>query len=82
MQIVKYYTTQTDLATALKFIVDEYLENNMTDDEMSTYINDLIDSNPDIFYKNDKVPTRIKAILGKKRLSLINNVLRQVRGWA
>ena len=80
MQILKFYTTQTDLATALKFVVDEYLSNNISEESMSTYVNDLIESNNDIYYKNGEIASKVRVVLGKKRISLINNVLRQVRG--
>ena len=85
MQILKYYTTQTDLANALKFIVDEYLNNNISEDKMAENIIDLINSNPDKYYKGkennpEEINSKVRIVLGKRRLSLINNVLRQVRG--
>ncbi len=79
MQILKYYTTQTDLANTLKLIIDEYLNNNISEEIMADHINDLIESNPDKYYKDGEIASKVSNVLGKKRLSLISNVLRQVK---
>lgn len=80
MNILKFHTNQTDLANTIKYVIDSYLNNEISNEEMIENVNELINLNTDKYYKADTkdIATRIKLILGIKRLSLIDKVLKQV----
>ena len=80
MDILKFHTSQTDLAKTIKLVVDSYLENKISSDVMIENISELINLNADKYYLNTakEVNPKVKSILGVKRLSLINNALKQV----
>lgn len=81
MNILKFHTTQTELAKTIKLVIDSYLENKISNDEMIENVNELINLNADKYYIKDtkEVTAKVRSILGIKRLSLINNVLKQVK---
>lgn len=83
MDILKFHTSQTDLAKTIKLVVDSYLENKISSDVMIENISELINLNADKYYLNTakEVNPKVKSILGVKRLSLINNALKQVGKW-
>lgn len=72
-----YYKTQTDLADALILRIDKYWSMEMEESIFIQEIQELIDSNQDLLMKNGKYTSIIQHRLGKKRLKLLEKILKK-----
>ena len=70
-----YYKNQEELSYALRDYIDNYFEGNIEDSELEEKIYNVIESNKNKFYKNDEIAKKPKQILGKNRLSILEQIL-------
>lgn len=78
MDVKKFYTTQDDLGNSLKLIIDSYLENEISNDNLIDIINEIINLNKDIYWSNfvnNEIAARVRGKLGIKRIDIISKVL-------
>ncbi len=72
---LQYFTSQEALASELKRVIDIYFEGEIVTEEMENAVSSIINSNKDKFYLDNEVAFKVKKILGKKRLSIIEKIL-------
>lgn len=72
-----YYKNQTELAEALKKIIDDYWSLNIKQDIMIETLRDIAKNNKDLLYKDDDYVAIARQRLGVKRLRVLNSIL----GW-
>lgn len=72
-----YYKNQKDIGIALNFIVDNYWNTKITEQEMTTKINSILSNNKEKIFLKDKYTKAIIHKCGKKRLELINKVRKE-----
>jgi len=80
MEIKKYYVTQKELGNALKDIVDEYLKDKLIEVELEKIILKIINLNKSTYYSKGKVVEKIKRLLGKRRLMIIERIIVNYKG--
>lgn len=69
------YKNPRELATCLKDIVDNYYEDLITYDSMSEKIMKIVNANKDSVYKEKAMSVKIANVLGKERVSIIDEVV-------
>ncbi len=71
-----YYKSQRDLANALIKVIDSYWEHKVTEEQLLEYLQTIYKNNSSkIIDENSKIKSVVKQRLGKKRLSLIIQIL-------
>lgn len=70
-----YYKNQLELSYALKKYIDAYFENKVSDKELHEKLNLVVGLNKDKFYSAGNVAKKPKQILGKARLTVLEQVL-------
>jgi uncharacterized protein (TIGR04540 family) len=71
-----YYKSQRDLANALIRIIDSYWDHNVTEKHLLKYLQTIYENNSNkIIDENSRIKSVVKQRLGKKRLSLIIQIL-------
>ena len=70
----KVYKDPKELAMCLKDLVDFYLDNVMTYENLEEKIIILINSNEDRVYKDGNISLKISNIIGSSRVEIINKV--------
>ena len=80
MEVKKYYITQEELGNALKDIVDEYLKDKLIEVELEKIILKIINLNESTYYSKGKVAEKIKRLLGKRRLMIIERIIINHKG--
>ena len=77
MEIKKYYVTQEELGIALKDIVDEYLKDEITEVKLEEAVLKITELNATTYYSKDDVAEKIKRLIGKKRLMIIERIIQE-----
>ena len=70
----KVYKDPKTLATALRDLVDFYLDGVITYEKLKEKINILIDANEERLYKNGNMPIKISNLIGSSGVAIINKV--------
>lgn len=69
------YKNPRDLATCLKDLVDQHLDQIMTYEKLEEKVCKLADANEERFYKNGMIDNKISMILESSRVDIINKIL-------
>lgn len=69
------YKNPKELATAVKDLIDLYLDDLMTYEKLSEKVTRISENNGDRFYKNGKIDNKLAGVLGNDRLEIINQIL-------
>lgn len=69
------YKNPKELATAVKDLIDLYLDDLMTYEKLSDKITRISENNDDRFYKNGKIDNKLAGVLGDDRLQIVNQIL-------
>ncbi|AIY81361.1 TIGR04540 family protein [Clostridium botulinum] len=72
-----YYKNQKDIGIALNFIIDNYWNGKITEQEMTTKVNSILINNKEKIFLKEEYSKAIIHKCGKKRLELINKVRRE-----
>lgn len=75
MELKLFHRTQRDLATAINQLIDDYWNNNVSEQEMIQSIKALHENNPNKFVKNQYFTTIIQQQCGKRRLEVVKKIL-------
>ena len=70
----KVYKDPKTLATALRDLVDFYLDGVITYEKLKEKINILIDANEERLYKDGNMPVKISNVIGSSGVDIINKV--------
>ena len=69
------YKNPKELATAVKDLIDLYLDDLMTYERLTDKITRISENNEDRFYKNSKIDNKLAKVLGENRLKIVNQIL-------
>lgn len=70
----KVYKDPKTLATALRDLVDFYLDGVITYEKLKEKINILIDANEERLYKDGNMSLKVSNIIGSSGVTIINKV--------
>ena len=70
----KVYKDPKELAMSLKDLVDFYLDNIMTYEELEEKVSILINSNEDRVYKDGRISLKVSNTLGSQRVEIVNKI--------
>jgi uncharacterized protein (TIGR04540 family) len=69
------YRNPKELGTCLKDLVDNYLENLLSEERLKEKVTKIIDANGDRAYKDGKISSKIYPYLGEERIAIINKII-------
>lgn len=75
-----FCTTQIETAKFLKNEIINWENGLLKENELNIRITKIVEINKEIIYKNGKMGSIIKQRLGKKRIRLIETILRVEKG--
>lgn len=75
LELKLFHRTQRELATAINQVVDAYWRNEMAEKHLIENIKALYNNNSEKLLKEDKFTTIIQQQCGKRRLSVVKNIL-------
>lgn len=75
LEVKLFYKTQRELATVLNTVIDEYWNNNMTEEEMMSTLTSMYTNNPSKIIKENEFTKILKQQCGKRRLEVLHRVL-------
>ena len=75
MELKLFHRTQRDLATTINQIIDEYWNDNISEEQMITTIKELHENNTNKFVKEEGFTTIIQQQCGKRRLEVVKSIL-------
>ena len=70
----KVYKDPKELAMCLKDLVDLYLDNVMTYENLQEKVTILINSNEDRIYKDGRISLKVSNTLGSSRVEIVNKI--------
>lgn len=71
------YRNPKELATCLKDIVDTYLEDLMSYEQMEEKIKKIVSANEERVYKNNIMIAKVYSVLGEERAGIINKIINE-----
>lgn len=69
-----FYKSQSDLGYALRGYIDEYFDNNVSDEELRETIKKVVEENKDKIFKEESIAKKLQQILGKNRLKILLSI--------
>lgn len=73
--MITFYKSQKDVAYALKLLIDDYWEFKIEEAIFIQKLQQIIDNNQDLIFKDKDFTSLLKQRLGKKRIELILKVI-------
>lgn len=70
-----FFKTQKDISEKLILIIDSYWNNEISENELLSCTNTIVENNQEIIFKENRYGSVIKQRLGKKRICLLDKVL-------
>lgn len=71
------YKNPKELATFIKDLIDNYLENLISYEELNEKIKKVIEANRERVYKDNKISLKIYPYLGNERVEILNKILEE-----
>ena len=71
------YKNPKELATFIKDLIDNYLEDLITYDELKEKVIKIIEANKDRVYKDNKISLKIYPYLGDERVEILNKIIEE-----
>lgn len=71
------YRNPKELATCLKDLVDNYLENLLSYDDLSTKVKKIVEANGERVYKDGHFSLKLFPYLGEERVEIINKIVKE-----
>lgn len=78
MDVKLFQKTQRDLAATINLIIDTYWEDNINESKMIELIQKLYATNANKFRKDGNYTTILRQQCGKRRLEVVDQVIKQV----
>lgn len=76
INIKLFYKTQRELSDALNTLIDSYWDNKIAEEELIKTVINIFHNNKRKMLKNNDFTTILKQQTGKRRLEVIENILR------
>ncbi|WP_010247748.1 TIGR04540 family protein [Acetivibrio cellulolyticus] len=76
MEIKMFYKTQRELADVINKLIDSYWTGDIKEEFLINQISGLYNNNPSKFMKNSDFTTIIKQQCGKRRLEVVERILK------
>ena len=71
------YKNPKELATFIKDLIDNYLEDLITYDQLKEKINKIVEANKDRVFKDNRISLKIYPYLGDERVEILNKLIEQ-----
>ncbi|WP_300385276.1 TIGR04540 family protein [Clostridium sp.] len=71
------YKNPKELATCLKDLVDNYLENLISYEDLEKKIKKMIEANGDRIYKDGKISSKLFPYLSSERVEIIDKIFKK-----
>lgn len=71
------YKNPRELATAMKDLVDSYLDDVMEYEVLEERLKRLVASNMERVYKDDIMSLKIANVLGEERVNIVNKIIKE-----
>lgn len=69
------YKNPRELATFIKDLIDNHLEDLISYDELKEKVNKIIEANKDRVLKDNKISSKIYPYLGDERVEILNKLM-------
>jgi len=66
-----------ELATAIKDLVDSYLDDVMEYEVLKERLKKLVEANKERVYKDDIMSLKIANVLGEERVNIVNKIIKE-----
>lgn len=76
-----FYKNQFELGHAIKDYIDQYFNNEINQEDFECNILLIINSNKDKFFKDMEIAKKPQQILGKTRVQVLNQILKDRSGF-
>lgn len=74
--MITYFKSQKDLANALINLIDSYWSSEINEELFLDRINEIVSKNNEKVYSDNKYTSVIRQRLGKRRIELLDKVLK------
>lgn len=71
------YKNPKELATAMKDLVDSYLDGVMEYEVLKERLKKLVEANKERVYKDDIMSLKIANVLGEERVTIVNKIIKE-----
>ncbi len=71
------YKNPKELATAIKDLVDSYLDDVMEYEVLKERLKKLVEANKERVYKDDIMSLKIANVLGEERVNIVNKIIKE-----
>ncbi|WP_291571744.1 TIGR04540 family protein [Clostridium sp. UBA4548] len=71
------YKNPKELATAIKDLVDSYLDDVMEYEVLKERLKKLIEANKERVYKDGIMSLKIANVLGEERVNIVNKIIKE-----
>lgn len=71
------YKNPKELATAIKDLVDSYLDGVMEYEVLKERLKKLVEANKERVYKDDIMSLKIANVLGEERVNIVNKIIKE-----
>lgn len=69
------YKNPKELATFIKDLIDNHLEDLISYDELKEKVNKIVEANKDRVFKDNKISNKIYPYLGDERVEILNKLM-------
>lgn len=76
MNMRAVYRNPKELATCLKDLVDNYLEDLLSYENLESKVKKIVDANEDRVYKDNKISLKLYPYLGDERVQIIDKIIK------
>lgn len=75
--MVTYFKSQKDLALALIQLIDNYWNNELSEENLISKLSELSAKNKEKLMVDNEYSSVVKQRLGKRRIDLLNKIIKQ-----
>lgn len=76
MNMRAVYRNPKELATCLKDLVDNYLEDLLSYENLESKVKKIVEANEDRVYKDNKISLKLYPYLGDERVQIIDKIIK------
>lgn len=76
-----FYTSQIQVVNTIKQEINKWEDGDISNQELSIVIKKIVEINREVIYKDNMMRSIVKQRLGKKRIRLIETILKEKGEW-